>query len=62
VADNHAKHSRESHRLAQERAAQLTPGSPAWDRHVAAHGEPEPAPEALANLGLWADSGGMHDD
>lgn len=58
----HARHALESIRLAEARAASLIPGSPAWDRHVKEHGEPQEAPEILANRGLFADSGGAYDN
>lgn len=60
MADNHAKHSEESHRLSQERLARLIPGSPAWDRAVA-EGADFP-PEVAANRGLFADSGGAYEE
>ena len=61
MAENHAKHSAESYRLA---LARTTPGSPAEDAIRAqarrdGHGEIELSAEHEANLGLFADAGGM---
>ena len=57
--DNHARHAAESRKIHEARNA--IPGSPLWDRLVAA-GEIVEAPEVAANHGLFADSGGAYDE
>ena len=57
MADNHAKHSAESHRLHLER---VIPGSPLEDR-LRAEGIVFPD-EVAANHGLFSESGGAYDD
>lgn len=64
MADNHGKHSAESYRLALARTIEGSPASDAIRAQARrdGYGEIECAPETLANLGLFADAGGMYDD
>lgn len=55
----HERHARESH---ERHMAELFKANAAHYRPGGAHGEPEEAPEIMANRGLFADAGGAYDE